>query len=200
MLHKNIRVGESPIAGLGLFAVRPIAKGETVWTGPTQEATFSAAVVARWSVSKRKSFFFYAYQTAGDQWTGPESGRPSDHSLYMNHSCEPNSWFTGDLRLEACRDIKAGEEVTYDYETSESVSLQSDPMICNCHAALCRSLLDGRAFQTPAFQNRYRKHMLNYLERAATTKEDGSERTVLNPEATCPTKEIGTERPGAGNI
>jgi len=35
--------------------------------------------------------------------------------LFINHSCEPNVGFAGNVVLVAMRDIEAGEELTTDY-------------------------------------------------------------------------------------
>ena len=35
--------------------------------------------------------------------------------LFINHSCEPNVGFAGDIVLVAMRDISPGEELTTDY-------------------------------------------------------------------------------------
>lgn len=37
----------------------------------------------------------------------------------FNHSCEPNAGFRSSIVLEAIRDIKAGEEITFDYAFCE---------------------------------------------------------------------------------
>jgi hypothetical protein len=35
--------------------------------------------------------------------------------LFINHSCDPNVGFAGDIVLVAMRDIRQGEELTADY-------------------------------------------------------------------------------------
>ena len=42
----------------------------------------------------------------------------------MNHSCDPTCWFTDEDPevMVACRDIQEGEEITYDYATSETIN------------------------------------------------------------------------------
>jgi SET domain len=59
--------------------------------------------------------------------------------VFINHSCEPNSAFTGERTLVALRPIAPGEEVTMDYSTSEADVDWS--MSCACGSAACRSTL-----------------------------------------------------------
>ena len=48
---------------------------------------------------------------------------------YLNHSCEPNAAFAG-RRLVAVRSIRAGEEISFDYNTTEWD--MSSPFRCAC--------------------------------------------------------------------
>ena len=59
---------------------------------------------------------------------------------YFNHSCDPNSYIVkslGKLYLVACRDIKDGEEITFDYST---ITAPDDiwEMKCHCQNKNCR--------------------------------------------------------------
>jgi hypothetical protein len=64
---------------------------------------------------------------------------------YMNHHCEPSAEVIVNSRehagqgtieplVLAKRDIMKGEEVTFDYETTEAV--MSEPFHCKCHGTL----------------------------------------------------------------
>ena len=59
--------------------------------------------------------------------------------VFINHSCEPNSAFTGERTLVALRPIASGEEVTMDYSTTEADVAWS--MSCFCGSAACRATL-----------------------------------------------------------
>jgi SET domain len=59
--------------------------------------------------------------------------------VFINHSCEPNSAFTGERTLVALRSIAPGEEVTMDYSTTEADVDWS--MSCACGTSQCRSTL-----------------------------------------------------------
>jgi len=57
-------------------------------------------------------------------------------SVYFNHSCSPNSGVRNRSGLFALRDIKPGEEITYDYSTTIDESFK-----CQCGSKKCRRVL-----------------------------------------------------------
>jgi len=69
--------------------------------------------------------------------------------LYLNHNCEPNGYINIDeLTFRARRDIAAGDEITFNYLTTESEL--AAPFNCTCGATTCFGLIRGRDFLTPA--------------------------------------------------
>jgi hypothetical protein len=66
--------------------------------------------------------------------------------LYLNHSCDPNCGLlvpsgSAEISLHARRKIKAGEELTLDYESfEESIQFLKE---CACGSPLCRETLRG---------------------------------------------------------
>jgi cephalosporin-C deacetylase len=79
-----------------------------------------------------------AVQVGPDLYLGA-SGGPDD---FVNHSCSPNAGLVivgedgADVRLVALRDIKPGEQVTFDYSTTmDEDDFEFD---CRCGAAGCR--------------------------------------------------------------
>ena len=67
---------------------------------------------------------------------------------YLNHSCEPNGYMnTGEFTFRALRDIAAGEEITFNYLTTESQ--MAVPFACNCGSANCFGFIQGRNFLNP---------------------------------------------------
>lgn len=64
---------------------------------------------------------------------------------YINHCCDPNCYcrvVTVDgikhIVLFAWRDVKANEEITYDYK----LPIEDVKIICHCGAATCRGYLN----------------------------------------------------------
>lgn len=48
-------------------------------------------------------------------------------TFFENHSCDPTTWFVDDITMNARRDILPGEEITYDYSTTESYMYLPSP-------------------------------------------------------------------------
>jgi SET domain-containing protein len=68
-----------------------------------------------------------------------------NESMYINHSCDPNCETfipRGRIWIESMRDIKAGEELTYDYMYDMDKSYTDDDLFrlyaCRCGAEKCR--------------------------------------------------------------
>lgn len=59
---------------------------------------------------------------------------------YMNHHCEPSTEIR-DRYVIALRDIAAGEDVTFDYNTTEYD--MAEPFTCRCGSARCVGLVRG---------------------------------------------------------
>lgn len=55
---------------------------------------------------------------------------------YINHSCSPNLKKEEGLVFVACRDIVKGDEVTFDYETTEKEIAET--FTCLCGSENCR--------------------------------------------------------------
>jgi len=58
---------------------------------------------------------------------------------YINHHCEPSAEIVvhqnqTDAVVVAKKDIKEGEEITFDYETTEEIL--AEPFSCQCHGRL----------------------------------------------------------------
>ncbi len=85
---------------------------------------------------------------------------------YVNHSCEPNTWCEfrrlGKQELIALRQIRRGEEITYDYslQAVDSIDGRNPWTIrCRCGSKSCRKLIQGDFFRLP---RRIQKEKLPY--------------------------------------
>jgi hypothetical protein len=58
---------------------------------------------------------------------------------YVNHSCDPNAAIRDCTRLVALRDLRAGDEVRFDYSTTMSESHWT--LDCRCGAPGCRGVV-----------------------------------------------------------
>jgi hypothetical protein len=69
--------------------------------------------------------------------------------LYLNHDCDPSGYINADeLTFHALRDITAGDEITFNYLTTEAEL--AAPFTCTCGSTNCFGLIQGRNFLTPA--------------------------------------------------
>jgi SET domain-containing protein len=109
--------------GLGFFATEPIPKGKRIieYIGP---------LITNEEFERRNGKYFFGVNS---KWTIDGSPR-SNLARYINHSCRPNAEaITSGKRvwIWSRRNIKAGEEVTYDYgkEYFEDII---QPMGCRC--------------------------------------------------------------------
>ena len=62
-------------------------------------------------------------------------------AMFINHSCDPNcetEEIRGRVWIRAIRNIKAGEEITYDYCLYDG---GEDQALCNCGATNCRGTM-----------------------------------------------------------
>ena len=82
--------------------------------------------------------------------------------LFINHSCEPNVGFGGNTVLVAMRDIEPGEELTTDYALFDDYAGGMD---CTCGRPSCRGYIDGRDWQRPELQHKYRGYFSWYLDK-----------------------------------
>jgi hypothetical protein len=85
---------------------------------------------------------------------------------FLNHSCDPNAGFKGQIFLVAMRPILAGEEVTFDYAMVVSESVGSDivfQMNCRCGAPTCRRVITEHDWKRADLRNRYQGYFSEYL-------------------------------------
>ena len=144
----KIQVKTSRQHGKGVFASKPIRKGETI-------ITFSGPRVHRTQLDSND----YHLQIAEDYYLGA-SGREDD---YVNHSCAPNSGFQGGLTLVALRDVETGEEITWDYSTAiDEEDFLGFP--CRCGAPICRGAVVSFRYLPPDEHQRLRSWLLPYLQ------------------------------------
>ena len=60
---------------------------------------------------------------------------------YLNHACDPNAAVERQTRLIALKPIFKGEEITFDYETTEDEI--AAPFHCSCGSTNCRGKIGG---------------------------------------------------------
>jgi hypothetical protein len=184
-VHTNIVKAPSRFGGYGLYAKGPIHVGEIVsWEhkqiyegpGDTRKGKMVMTIEQmreRWPDEKEfDKYMAWAYQIGEGVYLGPIDENDIGITTYQNHSCDPNSWWYDDFTLIARREIQAGDEVTFDYGTCESIPNPEMPQ-CFCGSPLCRGEVLPEDYLRPDLQERYGNHFVSYLlERQKKHKEE----------------------------
>src|SRR5882724_6203072 len=149
-------VRESNIHGRGLFATADIAKDEVV-------AVKGGHIVSREQLREQVTPRLgpVEIQIGDDLFITPVTQGQRDGSmLYSNHSCNANLGMRGEITFVALRDIRAGEELTHDWATTDDDDYSVQ---CKCGSPQCRGTLTGKDWQLPELQERYAGYFSAYL-------------------------------------
>lgn len=114
MLIVKTNLKYSEIHGLGCFAGEDIKKGQTVWRFDEGiDLVFKESDLSKFPVSFVEFLKMYAYSPLAD--SEKSYVLCADNARHMNHDENPNLDETPDGLNVALRDIKAGEELTCNY-------------------------------------------------------------------------------------
>ncbi|MEA3166959.1 MAG: uncharacterized protein QOJ26_1843, partial [Thermoplasmata archaeon] len=134
-----VRVGRSKLHGRGLFAARDLPKGTCVMEYLGERVTKKEGnrrTDEQWAQGR---VYTFELSTRVDL----DGKVRSNIARLANFSCDPNcESFNEDSRriwIRAMRDIKEGEEITYDY----CFPLIEPPPVCRCGAKKCRGYIVG---------------------------------------------------------
>jgi hypothetical protein len=124
-LLEGLRVVRSPIQGYGVVTTRAWSAGEVLAVVDGVQWSAGEAVDDRYSLAIAEGVFFDMV----------------DQTRWINHACDPNAGIEKGLgpdgaawaRIVARRDIRAGEEVCYDYAFPDELA---EP--CACGSSACR--------------------------------------------------------------
>jgi len=159
-LHPDLEKRCSATQGCGIFARADIRKGERL-------AIFGGKIMLIDEMYRiPPQMQSYTMQIEERFVLGPAGTVPEDTDFF-NHSCDPNSGFCGQIILVAMRDIKAGEEVTFDYAMTVSESVGSDmvfAMRCGCGSPRCRKTITEQDWTLPGLQARYKGYFSPYIQ------------------------------------
>ena len=132
-LAVGLRIAPSSIEGKGCFATMPFGRRRKIaeYTG---ERISNAEANRR---AKRKRLRICALN---NRWS-LDGSRGGNGTHYINHSCQPNAFMrivSNHILFIALRDIRPGEEITIDYEST----LHPDSKRCGCGAQNCRGTIN----------------------------------------------------------
>ena len=151
----KIEVREDTLAGRGVVAITDIARDEIV-------AIKAGHIISGGEIEQVTAMAGdMALQIDDDFYLAPRSPDEVDHmSVFINHSCEPNVGFRGQVVYVAMRDIRAGEELCHDYSMERTDDYVLD---CHCGSALCRGKVTGQDWKLPELQQRYGDYFSIYI-------------------------------------
>jgi SET domain-containing protein len=152
-------------AGVGVFAVVSIKKGEKVADGIPME-DFSELISWKkflcFSKEIKEKIMNFCVGTA-EGFVPPKEMDFNKLSVewYFNHSCDGNLGFDRKGDFIAIKNIKNGEELTYDYGLVESNA--KFMMICNCKSKQCRTFITGNDWKILIKDKNKSKYMHPFL-------------------------------------
>jgi len=171
--HPNIRLRtcDNSAKGKGLFAIAKINQGEVIWKHqPDPHGRMTAKIYTKEEVDDFWKddldwFFHWAYRCGEDKYLGPLTKDCPDReaTYFQNHSCDPTTWWVDETTLTAIRDIEPGEEITFDYATSESTEDECGFIRCLCESSNCRKEIKGDDYLRPELIEKYGDHFQPYL-------------------------------------
>ncbi len=151
----RIEVHSDTLAGRGVVAIANIAKDEIV-------AIKAGNIITREELQQATAEAGdMALQIEDDFYLAPQSPDEVEAmSVFINHSCDPNVGFRGQVVYVAMRDISAGEELCHDYSMERSDAYRLD---CHCGSPLCRGKVTGQDWKLPELQARYGDYFSVYI-------------------------------------
>lgn len=147
--NASVELRESLLQGLGVFACRTFSTGAIVLTiDDTHVVTDESALTA-----DQHEFDLDYVDGKVILMQEPEK--------FINHSCDPNVYVKTEQNVRnvyTIRDIKAGEEITYDYAVNGD---NEGTFECHCGSPICRKVYVGNFFKLPIERQKY---YLPYLD------------------------------------
>ncbi len=158
----RLRVGHISGKGRAVFAASAISKDEliAVWGGiilPIEEAVALPTADKTQCIQVEEGFVL---------WTGPHRQTEAD---WINHSCAPNAGLSGQILVVAMRDIRAGEEVCFDYAMSSTCDM--DDFDCACGAPECRGHVGPDDWRLATLRRRYHGYFSSFVARRISEDE-----------------------------
>ena len=135
----------SDIHGRGVYARKDIPKGTRLIEYTGEHITTAEA--DRRSELEESSKHHHTFLFILNSRTCIDAARGGNVSRFINHSCDPNcvAWIEGrHIWIDADRDIKKGEELSYDYEYDflPGYTVKDlESYACHCGSPKCRGTI-----------------------------------------------------------
>lgn len=142
----------------GVYATSQILKGELI-------ALWGGIVYSKSEVEKLGAdyphFLTHPVSIYEGFYLGPINKTDLDDVEMFNHSCDPNAGIKGQIVLIARKKIYQGDQICFDYETSE---INTETFECDCGSSICRKKIDGNSWKDPEFRKRNKGYFSWYIE------------------------------------
>ena len=138
-----LKVKKSPVHGRGVFTTRPIRKRDFIIEYTGRRILWSDVPE---DLDDPRTYYF----GLDDERIVIDPTVGGNEAQWINHSCDPNCKAVEDSRgrvfIEGLRDIRAGEELFYDYrlviDAPRTKEIEAES-ICHCGSRRCRgNMLD----------------------------------------------------------
>ncbi len=151
----KIEVRSEGLEGRGVFATEKIEQGEVVAVKAGHIVTADQLPEITSTVGD------FALQIHDRFYLSPISKEEIERlTIFINHSCDPNVGFDGQITYVAMRDIEPGEELCHDYAMERSDDYSLD---CRCGSDLCRGKVTGEDWKNPELQQRYGRYFSSHV-------------------------------------
>ncbi len=148
---------KSKLHGIGVVAVENISKDETV-------GVLGGIILTKSEIKnywRKMKMGHVGIQFSDDFFICPTTRKELEETGIFNHSCEPNCGFKNSIELVAIRDIKAGEELVFDYAFCESLM---ESFECSCGSKNCRKIIKPTDWKIPEIKKKYGNYFSPYLK------------------------------------
>lgn len=157
----ELKASKSVPGEVGIFAVRPIKKGEVILRTDddpvTEDERISMEEFKTLSADMQERIKNFCVEEDDGYYVGAGMNfNELPSSWYINHSCEPNLGFNKDADYVAMRDIEKGEELSYDYGFVEGGKYMLN---CLCGTPSCRKIIRGNDHLDPEFRKKYGEYL-----------------------------------------
>ncbi|MGM5480654.1 MAG: SET domain-containing protein [Nanobdellota archaeon] len=136
-------VKDSGIAGKGAFAIQDIPKGTSI-------VEYKGKILSKDKAEERAQY----HRKHGELWIftlnedcDVDGSRQNNEARFVNHSCKPNceavNYDEEEIWIEAIRDIKEGEELTYNYGFEEP----DEVFPCKCGHENCQGWIVEASYE-----------------------------------------------------
>lgn len=159
-LNPKVEARKTEQCGDGLFAKQKIKKGERVLIvgGYILTVEEEANLVGKCQDSGVQITKDLVICTTTEKEYGGYS--------FLNHRCEPNAGFSGQIFLVAMRDIEKNEEITIDYAMvlHKASKGPTYKLKCLCGAKKCRGTISENDWKNKDLQKKYKGYFQPYLQ------------------------------------